>query len=235
MTGLSDYEAYLDKIDASMRVEGDRLTFSLGKPFSLSLSECATDAGLSSQMRQVMPRLLDDYAPAEYTAARIINIARPKVRDDVRAANKEKFYRPHSIATLADMSRSAHAPLQFINAKSQFARRDMLTLERDPQHDAGMKAPTVRVICTAPAYLDCSRVAEVSAVELLVHGSWLVISFDPATAWVITHGPAPGQGAVQTQSRFALDHRFSPDELERVVADIRSMFEGLPFSHTVLA
>ncbi len=235
MTGMSDHEAGLDKIDASIRVEGDRLTFSLGKPFSLSLSDCATDPGLASQMRQVMPRLLDDYAPTEYTATSIINIARPKTRDDERAANKEKFYVPHSIVTLSNMSRSAQAPLQFIDAKSRFALRDMLTLERDTHPDSGMPAPTVRAICNAPAYLDYGRVAEVSGVELVVHGPYLVISFDPATAWSITHGPAPGMGAAPTPSRFALKHLLSRDELDRAVADIRTLFEGLGFSHTSLA
>lgn len=234
MMTLGEYESYLDTIDGDLQQQGDQITLTFSKPFNIALSECKTDAGLAAQLRHAMLRLLDDNLPMDYVAQRIVKLARPDWGHAESSQNARKFYLPHRILFLCDVVRSPQAPLRFENSIGKYAGAHWLDLQRMVNQSTGTPAPAVQVIRPVFRFPDHPRTANVKAVELSVDATHLVFSFDSSTAWTNAPGVEYDTISPPTESRFALRHLMSKDEVARVVDDTRAMFEGLDFKFSVI-
>jgi hypothetical protein len=231
MTGLSDYEDHLDMIDANVQLRGGRIHIGFAKPFSIALSDCATDEGLLDQVRCATIRMLDENINHTYLAQRIIRTVHPN------RAKAEKLFVGHTTSFICDAVRRAGEPLRFENGLGQYAGCHYIELARTvlPSTFGLGGGPSVLVTRSADGRGNFPKTAQVNTIKVTVTPTHLVLTFGGKTLWRSSVKEHDWTGDERYVSQLALRHKMHADDVARAADDIRHMFEGLSFSYQALA
>ena len=228
---LSEYESHLDALRRSVSLQGDRVMLNFSEPFSISLSDCTTDADLIRQVLLATVRLLEEPSMhLTYVAHAIIQTARAF---KITYSDAERLYAPHVIEIIDDAVRCPSTPLRFDNSSSELEGIHAIAFHRDLEPRTTTKVGSVRV--TRPWHCHGQYMCSAAAreVEVLTTRTHIVFSFNGQMAWNFPTGAAR-DGPVGRSSRIALHHKMSADEVIRVIDDTRTIFDGLDFRHTAL-
>ena len=227
---LNEYEIQLDMLANKISLQGDKVMLNFSKPFSIPLSDCTNDADLITQVRWATVKLLDELSTdLTYIAHVIIKTARAY---KIAHTEAEKLYAPHVIEVIHDAIRCPSALLRF-DRSFELVGHNGIEFHRDREPLTTVKAGKVRLTRPSAGHGGYSGSAAVRGVDVVTTNTHIVFSFPSNMSW--SFPSEAGRGApIGRSSRIALRHKMSSAEVNRVIDDTRSLFDGLDFSYTAL-
>ena len=103
MSGLHEYEAWLDEQDARVRVEGDQIVAHFSRDYRFPLAACASRESAMAQARKLALFLLEEER-ANYSSLPVRFLKLVEKANNLRL-EPESSYLPHSVVPLSRISK----------------------------------------------------------------------------------------------------------------------------------
>jgi hypothetical protein len=236
MYSLSDYEAWLDKLDKHMFIKGDEIFIDFGRPYSVPLTTCTSTEDLIDRACHVSIMLLEDKdVHISYLAKRFIRLASSALGLIIDA---DKLYKEHVLLNIGEVvlkergkTKSRVDSLLFENISgiyipgTQFFRLqrpiDSVTEE--------FNGPLVlsRNMIGNNGYQQQTAVETIQLIHTKTH---ITFCLPPTTIWRTNYPEKYGSYEWLEATRIALHHNFTAEQLADIDNDLSGMLAGLEFS-----
>nr|WP_315210841.1 hypothetical protein [uncultured Albidiferax sp.] len=234
MSGLSDYENWLDVLDEGLYATTTGIRCQYGEDYFFEFSSLRSFKEILPVVKELSLVLLEnkEYINPSYLSKRFIRLATQQTGRNQYADQKYAKHDLHQL-TLRDQDGitfedlSSIVQLRFLTS---FGKNYLqLSRARDLRTSAYYGPLRIERACSAD--WKTLQFLDVEGIELVITPNHLVFDFTVAENWAVAETEGKSISRMDEPMRFAIRHHLSQDELQSLISKVQEISTGLRFSN----